>query len=688
MSGNLLAGESSPYLQQHRDNPVHWRPWGEAALAEARDANKPIMLSIGYSSCHWCHVMAHESFEHLETAALMNELFVNIKVDREERPDLDAIYQRAISLMGQQGGWPLTMFLNPDGEPFWGGTYFPREPRFGRPGFQDVLKQIHGAYTNEPENVRKNQTNMVEALRKMADNNPGEDISEQQIENIGQMLLREVDPRHGGIGGAPKFPQVPILDILWRNYKRTGSELMRTAVLLSARQMSEGGIYDHLGGGYSRYSTDERWLVPHFEKMLYDNAQLLELISELWQDTQEPVFKQRAEETVAWLLRDMVTGEGAFASALDADSEGEEGRFYVWQESEIDALLGTDSEAFKAVYDVSPQGNFEGNNILNRLRYRPDDDALDEADIKPLRDKLLAVRDKRIWPSWDDKVLADWNGMMITALAFAAAVFERPDWLQAARRAWDYVADEMADGDHLCHSARHGQVKKIEFLDDYADMSRAALMLFETSGEPAFLERAQGWMKIIDTHYWDAEAGGYFYSPNSGETLIARSKSAHDMATPSGNGTLVGVLARLYHLTAEDAYLERAGALVRAFSGEIGERFAPMPTLINNSELLTSAMQIVIVGARGEADCDAMIRATYSLSLPNRVMRVIDPGSSMPAGHPAAGKTQQDGKVTAYLCVGPTCSLPVTDAGALRALLQDALEPGPGRGAQVTEEDA
>ena len=688
MSGNLLAGESSPYLQQHRDNPVHWRPWGEAALAEARDANKPILLSVGYSSCHWCHVMAHESFEHLETAALMNDLFVNIKVDREERPDLDAIYQRAISLMGQQGGWPLTMFLNPEGEPFWGGTYFPREPRFGRPGFQDVLKHIHGAYINEPENVRKNQTNMVEALRKMADNNPGEDISEQQIENIGQMLLREVDPRHGGIGGAPKFPQVPILDILWRNYKRTGSELMRTAVLLSARQMSEGGIYDHLGGGYSRYSTDERWLVPHFEKMLYDNAQLLELISQLWQDTQEPLFKQRAEETVAWLLRDMVTGEGAFASALDADSEGEEGRFYVWQESEIDALLGADSEAFKAVYDVTAQGNFEGNNILNRLRYRPDDDALDEAAMKPLKDKLLAVRDKRVWPSWDDKVLADWNGMMIAALAFAAAVFEQPDWLQAARRAWDYVADEMADGEPLCHSARHGQVKKIEFLDDYAEMSRAALMLFETTGEPVFLERAQGWMKIIDTHYWDADAGGYFYSPNSGETLIARSKSAHDMATPSGNGTLVGVLAQLYHLTAEDACLERAGALVRAFSGEIGERFAPMPTLINNSELLANAMQIVIVGARGEGDCDAMIRATYSLSLPNRVMRVIDPGSSMPAGHPAAGKTQQDGKVTAYLCVGPTCSLPVTDAGALRALLQDALEPGPGRGAQVTEEDA
>ena len=688
MSENLLAGESSPYLQQHRDNPVNWRPWGEAALAEAKDAGKPILLSVGYSSCHWCHVMAHESFEHDETAALMNELFVNIKVDREERPDLDAIYQRAISLMGQQGGWPLTMFLNPDGEPFWGGTYFPREPRFGRPGFQDVLKHIHGAYVNEPENVRKNQVNMVAALRKMADNNPGGDIDEGQLENIGQALLREVDPRHGGIGGAPKFPQVPIFDILWRNYKRTGSELMRTAVLLSARQMSEGGIYDHLAGGYSRYSTDERWLVPHFEKMLYDNAQILELLCTLWQDTQEPLFKQRAAETVDWLLRDMLTGEGAFASALDADSEGEEGRFYVWQESEIDALLGADSEAFKAVYDVTPHGNFEGSNILNRLGRRPEGGACDEEKMKPLRNTLLAVRNKRVWPSWDDKVLADWNGQMITALAFAAAVFERPDWLAAARRAWDYVADDMADGARLRHSARHGQVKEIEFLDDYAEMSRAALMLFEVGGEAVFLERARAWVGILDEQFWDAEAGGYFYSPDGGEKLIARSKSAHDMATPSGNGTLVGVLARLYHLTAEDAYLERATALVRAFSGEIGERFAPMPTLINNSELLHSAMQIVIVGARGESACDDMIRAVYSISLPNRVLNVIAPEESIPSGHPAAGKMQQDGKVTAYLCVGPTCSLPVTEASALRTLLQDALVPGDRATAPTTKEDA
>jgi len=676
MSGNLLGAESSPYLQQHRDNPVHWRAWGPDALAEAKQTNKPILLSVGYSSCHWCHVMAHESFEHDETAALMNELFVNIKVDREERPDLDAIYQRAISLMGQQGGWPLTMFLNAEGEPFWGGTYFPRDARYGRPGFRDVLKHIHGAYVNEPESVRKNQTSLVEALRKLADTSPGGDITEGQIETICQALLREVDPRHGGIGGAPKFPQVSILDLLWRNYKRTGSELMRTAVLLSARQMSNGGIYDHLGGGYSRYSTDAHWLVPHFEKMLYDNAQIIELLCHLWQDTAEPLFKQRAEETVAWLLRDMLTGEGAFASAYDADSEGEEGRFYVWREAEIDALLGADAAAFKAVYDVTALGNFEGSTILNRLGRAPEGGAPDEEMLRPLREKLLAVRTKRVWPSWDDKVLADWNGLMIAALTFAAAVFERPDWLKAARRAWNYVTGDMADGPRLRHSARHGQVKHIEFLDDYAEMSRAALMLHEVSGEPVFLERARAWIEILDAEFWDPDAGGYFYSPENGEALIARSKPAHDNATPSGNGTLVGVLARLYHLTAETAYLERANALVHAFSGEISERYAPIPTLINNSELLGNALQIVLIGTRGEAATDDLIRIVFSLSLPNRVLTVIGPHAALPPGHPAEGKRRQNGKATAYLCVGPTCSLPVTDAAALRTLLRDAMEPG------------
>ena len=619
--------------------------------------------------------MAHESFEHDETARLMNTMFVNIKVDREERPDLDAIYQRSIVLMGQQGGWPLTMFLNSDGEPFWGGTYFPREARFGRPCFRDVLKQIHNAYVNEPENVSKNRTNLVSALSKMADNSPGGDIDAAQVERIGQTLLCEVDPVHGGIGGAPKFPQIAMLGILWRNYKRSGSEPMRTAVMLSARRMSQGGIYDHLGGGYARYSTDERWLVPHFEKMLYDNAQILELLTELWQDSGEELFRQRAEETVDWLLHNMLTGEGAFASAIDADSEGQEGRFYVWLESEIDDLLGTNAEAFKAVYDVTVQGNFESNNILNRLQNRPDGAEHAEERMKPLRAKLLSARNKREWPSWDDKVLADWNGLMIAALAFASAVFERPDWLEAAKRAWDYVADEMANGIHLRHSARHGQAKDIEFVDDYAEMSRAALMLNEVTSESAYLERARDWVKVLDEQYWDGETGGYYYSPVGGERLIARNKSAHDTATPAGNGTMVGVLAKLYLLTAEESYFERATQLVHSFSGELCERFAPMPTLINNSELLHSAIQIVLIGERGEANTDEMIRAVYALSLPNRVLNVVKPEASMPEGHPAHGKTQINNKATAYLCIGRNCSLPTSDAKALQTLLLKALEP-------------
>jgi len=347
MSRNRLADETSPYLLQHQDNPVHWQAWSPETLKFAQDNDKPILLSVGYSACHWCHVMAHESFEDAETATLMNELFVNIKVDREERPDLDTIYQRALSLMGQQGGWPLTMFLTPKGEPFWGGTYFPLEPRYGRPGFKDVLRLVHESRQNEPEKIEKNRAAMADALSKLADNKSGGEITVRQVEEMAQILLREVDPRHGGVGGAPKFPQCGILEILWRNYLTTGSQLMRAAVLLTMERMSQGGIYDHLGGGYARYSTDERWLAPHFEKMLYDNAQILELLCHVWQDTGDELYRQRAEQTVAWVLREMVTAEGAFASALDADSEGVEGKFYVWSAQEIDDLLGTDAEYFK-----------------------------------------------------------------------------------------------------------------------------------------------------------------------------------------------------------------------------------------------------------------------------------------------------------------------------------------------------
>ena len=675
MSDNLLGAETSPYLLQHADNPVHWRPWGADALAEAKENDKPILLSVGYSACHWCHVMAHESFEDDETAALMNTLFVNIKVDREERPDLDTIYQRALALMGQQGGWPLTMFLTPEAEPFWGGTYFPLEPRFGRPGFKEVLRLIEETYRSDRDKVDKNRTALVEALQGLAKSKPGEAITDAQSENMARNLLREVDGRHGGIGGAPKFPQCSMLELLWRSHLRTGSQLMKTAVVLSMERMCQGGIYDHLGGGFARYSTDERWLAPHFEKMLYDNAQLLDLLCHVWQETGEPLFAARAAETVAWVLREMRTGEGAFASALDADSEGEEGRFYVWDEAEVDAVLGEDADYFKAVYDVGAGGNWEGKTILNRLLPPRLDGAPDEARLARLRTALLARRAGRERPGWDDKVLADWNGLMIAALANAAKVFGEPAWLDAAAEAFDHVAGPMAAGERLRHAARHGRSKEVEFLDDYAEMARAALLLAEATGDAAYIERAQAWLAVLDAHYWDGAEGGYFYAPDDAEASISRTKTAHDAATPAGNGTLVGVLARLHQLTGEAAYLERAEALVKAFSGELERNFAPLATLANNSELLRRAVQVVVCGAAEDEGTRALLDAVFAVSLPNRVLTLLEPGAALPPGHPAFGKGLHEGRPAAYVCVGPVCSLPATEPEALRAALDAARAP-------------
>ena len=672
MSENQLGAESSPYLLQHRDNPVHWRPWGAGALAEAQAGDKPILLSVGYSACHWCHVMAHESFEDDETAALMNELFVNIKVDREERPDLDTIYQRALALMGQQGGWPLTMFLTPEAEPFWGGTYFPLEPRFGRPGFKDVLRLIEQTYHSDREKVDKNRTSLVEALQGLARSRPGDAITDAQTESMARTLLREVDGRHGGIGGAPKFPQCSMLELLWRSYLRTGSLLMKTAVVLSMERMCQGGIYDHLGGGFARYSTDERWLAPHFEKMLYDNAQLLDLLCHVWQETGEPLFAARAAETVAWVLREMRTGEGAFASALDADSEGEEGKFYVWDEAEIDAALGPDAACFKTVYDVTAGGNWEGRTILNRLSPPLTEEAVDEARLARLRAVLFERRAPRPRPGWDDKVLADWNGLMIAALANAAKVFGEPAWLDAAREAFDYVAGPMAAGERLRHSARHGRSSAVEFLDDYAEMARAALMLAEATGEDAYVARAQAWVALLDARYWDESGGGYFYAPDDGEASISRTKTAHDSATPAGNGTMVGVLARLHYLTGEAAYGARAEALVKAFSGELEGNFSPLATLANNSELLRRAVQVVVCGKPEDSATRALVDTVFATSLPNRVLSALEPGAALPENHPAAGKGLHEGQATAYVCVGPVCSLPVTEPKALRAALDEA----------------
>ena len=671
MSENLLGRETSPYLLQHKDNPVHWQPWGPEALARAKAENKPILLSIGYAACHWCHVMAHESFEDEFTAALMNELFINIKVDREERPDLDQIYQNALQLLGEQGGWPLTMFLTPDGAPFWGGTYFPPTARFGRPGFRDLLNAVASAYHGDPEKVQKNVSAIADALKRMAEPQGGGTLPADLTRKAAERLVQEVDPHWGGIGGAPKFPQVPIFQLLWRAGKATHNETLRNAVTLTLTRMAQGGIYDHLGGGFARYSVDAEWLVPHFEKMLYDNAALLELMTTVWQDTRAPLFELRIRETVGWVLREMVAEGGGFAASLDADSEGEEGKFYVWTEAEIDAELPAElAPTFKRAYDVTAEGNWEGKTILHRNRAPDPGDAESEAKLAEARRILFGQRGGRVRPGWDAKVLADWNGLMIAALANAGAVFADPSWIEAGERAFAFVRERMSEGDRLRHSWRLGRARHPATLDDYAEMSRAALALLEATSKRSYLEQARTWVAVLDRHFWDGANGGYFFTADDTADVIQRAKNANDHATPSGNGTMVEVLARLYFLTGEDRFRTQAEAIIAAFSGAILRSVFPFATLINATDFLRNATQIVLVGASGDPAVEELARQVYARSLPNRLVMRIAPEDQLPQSHPASGKGLVKGKAAAYICRGQTCSLPITEPAALMKALQ------------------
>jgi uncharacterized protein YyaL (SSP411 family) len=668
MDRNALAEETSPYLLQHKDNPVHWQAWSPAVLEAAVEADKPILLSVGYAACHWCHVMAHECFEDPAIAALMNELFVAIKVDREERPDLDAIYQHALALLGEQGGWPLTMFLTPKGEPFWGGTYFPPAARWGRPGFPEVLRAIHNAYVNEREKVTTNVGALKDALAQLASPRGGDGLSIEATDRLAERLVREVDPFNGGIGDAPKFPQVGLFELLWRAFKRTRQEPFRRAVELTLEHISQGGIYDHVGGGYARYAVDARWLVPHFEKMLYDNAQLVELLTLVWQDTTKGLYAVRIAETIDWAAREMLTAEGAFASSLDADSEHEEGKFYVWSEGEIDELLGERAARFKPIYDVASGGNWEGHTILNRLKHLALADPASEAELAACRAILFHAREERVHPGLDDKVLADWNGLMIAALAQAATVFERPDWLDLAKDAFAFIASDMSDGDgRLFHAWRAGKKRHRAVLDDYANLARAALLLQEATGDQRYLEHALAWVEIANRHYWDDSGGGYFFTADDAEALITRTRTAQDNPNPSGNGIMTQVLARLYHLTGNADHRARAERTVAAFAGDVERHAFGFAALINGNELLQRAVQIVIRGRRGEADCEALLRALAGVGVPNKVLSVVPPEAALPADHPAAGKGLSGGHATAYVCEGPVCSLPLTDPAALAA---------------------
>ncbi|HVB18016.1 MAG TPA: thioredoxin domain-containing protein, partial [Stellaceae bacterium] len=626
MDKNRLGEETSPYLLQHKDNPVHWQAWNAQTLEAAQAAGKPILLSVGYAACHWCHVMAHESFENPAIAALMNALFINVKVDREERPDIDAIYMNALHLMGEQGGWPLTMFLTPAGEPFWGGTYFPPEPRWGRPGFPQILEAIADAYRQKRDDVMNNVAALREGLGRLGRPQQGAgeaapvapELSAGLLDRIAERLSREVDPLNGGIGTAPKFPQCGVFELLWRAWKRTGREPYREAVLRTLTTISQGGIYDHLGGGYARYATDTHWLVPHFEKMLYDNAELVSLLTLVWQETGDPLYATRVAETIGWIEREMTHPEGAFSSSLDADSEHEEGKFYVWSENEIDAVLGDAAPLFKRIYDVTGGGNWEGKTILNRLANPSLADAATEAELSRCRDLLLQARARRVRPGLDDKVLADWNGLMIAALAEAGLAFGRAEWVALAERAFAFVVREMTGPDgRLRHSWRVARARHPASVDDYANLCRAALALHEATSQGAYLAQARDWVAVLDRHYRDDAGAGYFFSADDTQDLIARVKTAHDAAVPSGNGTMVGVLTRLALLTGEDAYRRHAEAIIAAFAGELGRNFFPLATLINNAELALQPVQIVIVGEPDDPAAAALRRVVYTLSLPN-----------------------------------------------------------------------
>lgn len=670
---NRLSHETSPYLRQHARNPVHWQPWRADVLAHARETNRPILLSVGYSACHWCHVMAHESFEDDAIANLMNQHFVCIKVDREERPDLDVIYQGALNLMGEQGGWPLTMFLLPGGEAFWGGTYFPPKARYGRAAFPDLLQHVANIFDGAPEKAQQNAAAIVSALKQQSSAAGAGKLSPQLIEASARAALSMIDPVEGGTQGAPKFPQTPMFSYLWQVAQNTHNPELERAVTLTLGKMCLGGIYDHVGGGFSRYSTDEIWLAPHFEKMLYDNALLLDLLSSVWAKTGNELFKTRIFETINWMMRELRVGNAgaqAFATALDADSEGVEGKFYIWTEPEIESVLGNDAPMFKTIYDVSKSGNWHeggnGANILNRRCAAPVWGGPQEETLKTAREKLLAARDKRIRPGLDDKVLCDLNAMAIWALARAGLVLAQPNWINVAIEAFNTVCEQLGKGDTLYH-CRAGKGFQQAVLDDYAHMARAAIGLYEATGNSAYLERARGWVETTHQQFNDADGGGYFMTSDLSENLIVRTKSFSDHAVPSGNAVMADVLVRLYHMCGDDIFKNRAEGLFNALpAANAGE-------LINNAgtasafDLMENATTVVLVGD----DSDGILLHAVAASGATHHMIVHSgrsdaQGATLTPAHPAFGKGCVDGKATAYVCRQQTCGLPIFESDALR----------------------
>src|SRR3954452_19749578 len=649
---NRLAGETSPYLLQHKDNPVDWYPWGDEALARAREEDKPILLSIGYSACHWCHVMERESFEDEAIAAVMNERFVPVKLDREERPDLDAIYMEACQAMTGQGGWPLNVFLTPDHVPFYAGTYFPPDDMHGMPSWRRVLDAVSDAWTNRREEIRAGSERIAQRLQGGALLAPDDDpIDAAGLDHAVTALTHLYDEHYGGFGGAPKFPPASTIELLLRR-----GELRMTTHTLGA--MAAGGMYDQVGGGFARYSVDERWLVPHFEKMLYDNGLLARAYLHGWQVTGEDLFRRVCTETLDWALREMRGDEGGFMSALDADSEGEEGLFYVWMIDELRSVLGDDADAAIAYFGASEAGNFEGRNILIRGAHEPER-------LAEIRERLYEERAKRVWPGIDDKRLASWNALMISALADAGALLERDDYLDAARACATFVLGSMrGDDGRLLRTWKDGEAKLNGYLEDHAYAVEALLSLYEASFEPRWFAAARELADFTIAHFADAERGGFFKTADYHERLVARRKDLEDNPIPAGNSSAAYGLLRLALLSGEYGYEQRALGVFRLLHEIAPQHPHAFAHLLQAIDFhLAPVKEVALVGDE-VGPLERVVRGRFR---PHLVLAGGDSGDG--AVPLLEGRTPVADRAAAYVCERFACKRPVTEPQELEALL-------------------
>jgi hypothetical protein len=678
---NRLVNETSPYLLQHAGNPVDWFAWGPEALGLSREQNMPILLSVGYAACHWCHVMEHESFEDDTAARLMNENFINIKVDREERPDIDGIYMQAVQAMTGHGGWPMTVFLTPDLLPFYAGTYFPPNDRHGIPSFKRVLTAVADAYRNRPDDVERTTAQLSEffATTTRPTRSTGA-LEATLLERAYRELARDYDEQRGGFGGAPKFPQAMALDSVLRYWARTRTEFALTMVRDSFRAMARGGIYDQLGGGFARYAVDDKWLVPHFEKMLYDNALLARLGVHLWQATKDVEVRRVVEETIDWALREMSSADGGFSSSLDADSEGHEGKFYVWTLGEVEGILGEESSLAAEYWGVTDAGNFEGKNILHVPNEPSVVAARHRIPVGELRDRLagashrlLAARESRVRPARDEKTLASWNGLMVRAIAEAARAFDRSSYRAEAVRHGEFLFRELVRDGRVLRSYKDGVARIAGYLEDYAALGLAALALYELTFDDAWLARARTLADASVEWFWDDDAGAFFDVPRDHETLVTRPRDATDNATPSGTSLAAELLARLADLLQDESMRRRASYVLETIAEPMARHPAAFGHALGVVDLLVrGAVELAIVGDPAAEDFRALTRAAGERYIPSLVLAggAARNSAEIPL---LADRPTPEGRATAYVCRNYTCDAPVTDAATLASQLDDAI---------------